>query len=371
MKRLNNYVLLWLSLFAFTWLVYAASSSIMMTDMLSRVRDQWHRPLLNALSLDGKGGDDAWMQVDNGLLKLNKSLVVWSWNLWVPENTTIVIAWWENNQIQSWEFAGIWWWSGNIVNWNYSIIWWWNSNTVNGENSVVVWWINNQWAAWWFVAWWSGNYAWDWGVVLWWENNTTSSWGLVMWSNANAWNGSFSWNAQVGAQWARVNANNGILIWTNKTVSWVNLVVSWFVSVWSEWIVSAQKWDMVYTWWCFYMYDWEYWHAQAWLDSASCKWHPNNLAKTCKFGNTYLQAWDKVKAYKSFLTNWECKKATVECLDWKLITTDTGELWYNSPFCYEYSNVDGDRERIDDGGDGWKGGDCDGDWDCDGDSLIS
>lgn len=283
-----------------------------------------------------KDGNWTWVKIniDNSKNQLNiqNGIVVWdeeSYSKW----TLSSIWWWSNNKIEEGaDYAWIAGWSNNVIEgWNNSVIWWWISNRAQWDNIVIVW---GNWNIWWefgVVIWWGGNEAKNNGIALWGQSNKAWTNSLVMWSWAQ-WDNVFARNANPSQKSARIEAKSWVLIWTTESIPWVSLVVSgavkinWNNSDMNNWVA----WEIRVVDWCFYAYDWKYWHLISKSDSC------NAVQNTgCDFGNVRLQQWDQVTWYKATISN-HCESAKVVCLDWVLVKNDsTHEEGFNSPYCYE------------------------------------
>ena len=275
-----------------------------------------------------------WILTKNSRLNITNGLVVGS-N--VTSEAVATVAWGNGNVIsngstRAWIGGGI---LNKIINGKYSIIGWWKSNEVNWNNVIIAWWENNKWNA-------------DGAVVLWWRWNTSSNGWVVFWGSGNTalwasslvlWEGavwarwSFAWNGEAGSDSARIDANNWVLIGTYETVDWANLVVNWAIKIWWDSDKVPVMWEMRMVDGCFYAYDGANWHV---INQSITGCTALQTAKTCRFGNVELQAWDKVIAYKTNVSI-DCDKESVQvtCTDWKLKNGDDESYVY--PYCHNWT----------------------------------
>lgn len=283
-----------------------------------------------------KNGNWTWVKIniDNSKNQLNiqNGIVVWddeSYSKW----TLSSIWWWSNNKIEeNANYAWIAGWSNNIINlWENSVIWGWINNKAEWNNVVVAW---GQWNEWYnsgVIIWWNSNKAKDNGIALWGQNNEAQANSLVMWSWAK-WKNVFARNAQTEEKSARIEAKSWVLIGTTESIPWVSLVVSgavkinWNSNLDNNWVA----WEIRVVEWCFYAYDWKYWHLISKSDSCSA------VSNTgCDFGNVRLQQWDQVTWYNETIST-SCDSKRVVCSGGILLTVDSNhQQGYNSPYCYE------------------------------------
>ena len=290
---------------------------------------QWmaqHKARVHTLYL--WSGETVGIKTLQNNLIITNWIVVWDANSY-SQSTGASIWWWVGNTIKgNSQYAGIAWWQDNqISSWENSIIGWWLDNGIDGKNAVVAWWQHNTSHSWWSIVWWTENTSENNWVVLGWYHNEAHSNGLALWKNANATYNSFAWNATAEANSARINASNWILIWTTQTITWVNLVVNWPTKIAGSNSATWITWEIRSVSWCFYAYDWVNWH----IINRNTTWNCNafNVPKLCKFGNIELQEWDVVTAYKATLAT-NCESKTVTCKNWELLDT----AWNNN---YKYA----------------------------------
>lgn len=282
----------------------------------------------------------AGMIADSWRLNITNGLVVWNSSV---GSVMVTVGWGIDNGIgSSSQWAGIAGWQQNNIQSDsaYSVIGGWKLNNVKWKNAVI--------------AWWESNIASDSGaVVLWWNGNESSSqYGMVFGGSGNKalwaysfvlWEGavwqqwSFAWNGEATQDSARIDASNWILIGTYDVVDGVNLVVNWAIKIGGDTWALSMAWEIRMVSGCFYAYDWAYWHVVNQSATGCDTISTMPVAKTCKFGNVELQAWDKVTAYKTKIsTNCDSEKseeAVCDPTDWKV---KVGADEYPYPYCYNW-----------------------------------
>lgn len=296
--------------------------------------------------------NDVWIKVQSGAsyLSVLNGLIVWD-NLSASNASWSMIWWWDWNKIYAQNAWIAWWQYNEIQNWAYSAIGWGNHNILWWENSVV--------------AWWSGNRAWNGAVIVGWESNEWSGywvvlWGfhnvtsgnnsLVMWSWSKWSEGSFVWNdgsaehsQNVPENSARIDASNGVLIWTNQRTTGVRLVVNWAVKLWSG--NNNFTWEMSVDWnGCIWASDGVTGHVLGKGSESEC-----TVITWCLFGSTLIQNGDKVTAYvKPYSTDCTGLEAReIMCNGSELCLSDWTQCGYSYdkyyPYCYKVS-ASNDRE---------------------------
>ena len=335
MKQKRNYLLLILVVVFIV--LFNVSSAITIDSELFEGVDYQHRARLHSLFLEKD--DDTWyafaslIAYKNHLI-ISNWLVIWTYNS-VTNSKMGSIWWWLWNSIDDADYAWIAGWTANTISrWDNSVIWWWSNNTIIWSDAVIAWWNNNDATTWGIIVWWQGNTA-EWWIVLWWVGNTSRWWkNLIFWKGAGWWDGSFAWNGEARDYSAYIWARNWVLIWTYDAITWVNLVVNWAVKLgWNDstgWVA----WEIKVVWWCFYAYDWEYWHLinQSW--TWGCEWF--EAAQPCLFWNVQLQAWDRVSAYNAIIST-ECRAEEVVCKNWELVSVDDEtDKSYKYAYCFAW-----------------------------------
>ena len=359
MKNVSKMViLLWCSLLAGIFVVsqvnVANGAWVNIGDIFDSKMDSslWNVARLEKLYLSTTG-NSVWILANLNNIKLLNWLLVHDGtygSMW--ETQMSVVAWWNDNGIVG---TSVW-----IV--------WWQKNYVRGEHSVVGGWSRNAIYSWVdaVIAWGSWNTAWSGTVVLWWLGNIGSvdsadslvlwwifneaQWlnSLVLWSGAKWSYNTFLWkdwwsDVLVQSNSAYIWASGWVLIWTYQPKDGVSLVVSGAIRIWSSELTNTLVWEMMMTWWCFYVYDGVNWHILG-KDSASgwslCINSSINLSKTCRFGSKLLQEWDKVTAY-SVPYSVDCdvvKTSNVSCSWWQLVSQQWS-IEYIYPYCQEISDT--------------------------------
>ena len=340
MKQKKGYKLLLPLIAAFLLaLNFSGAIKITVRNILDDANNYSHRVRLHSLYLtewfeDSEDDYLVWMKTFNNHLLVSNGLLIWKTNN-IEWSRMVTIWWWNNNRIQnsenSWIAGGA---ENKIFTWDNSVIWWWYNNRIEWSDAVIAWWDNNRATAWGIVVWWSGNLAKNKGIVFWWEWNV-ADWfnNLVLGKNAEWWEWSFAWNGKANNYSAYIWAKNWVLIWTYDTITWVNLVVNWAIKLWWDTEASWTPWEIRVVWWCFYAFDWSYWHVinQSW--KSGCTWLP--AVGTCEFWAVQLQAWDKVTAYKDTIST-SCSSSEVVCLNWELVgISNPSEKDYIYPYCHE------------------------------------
>ena len=341
MKQKRNYLLLFPLIAVFLTAVNFSSAAIQISvkNILDWVKV--HQARLHSLYLTEWSDENTydtplvWLKTNGNHILVSNGLLVWKNNS-IEWSSMVAIGWWDSNTIQNSKNSWIAGWNWNrISNWSNSIIWWWSSNTITWPDAVIAWWNSNKATTWGIVVWWSNNTAKNNGVVFWWLSNTAEWYNsLILWSWSKWWNWSFAWNGEAKDYSAYIWAKNGVLIWTYDTIAWVNLVVNGGIKLWWDEKTKWTAWEIRVVWWCFYAYDWEYWHVinQSW--KSNCSWLP--AADTCEFWAIQLQAWDRVFAYKDWIST-DCSSIEVVCLEnWDLVSVSSpNEKDYKYPYCYE------------------------------------
>ncbi len=347
--KLNKSYLLGLSaVFLTIWVIGVVAWVTINTNPDSNLL---HKGRLHTLYLSW--GNDIWMKIWTGdsYLSILNWLIVWLSNevIWSPKS--VVIWWWYGNHIES-QNAWIAGWQSNQINnrGDYSAIGWGRNNRILEENSIIAWWSGNE-SHWGVIIGWEGNLWYDGVVVLWGQGNEAyEKNSLVMWSWAIASEaGSFVWNdgsveylvGNAPENSARIDASNGVLIWTYQPTTGVKLVVNWAVKLWSE--NGNYTWEMSVDWnGCIWASDGVTGHVLGKGSESEC-----TVVTGCLFGSTLLQNGDKVTAYvKPYST--DCTGLDIMCNGSKLCLSDD---WTNCgysydkyyPYCYKISNSD-DRE---------------------------
>ena len=330
MKQKRNYLLLVLA--AIFAVLFNVSDAVIIDSSLLEDTNL-HKARLHSLFLE----DEGWYSFASLIshknhLIISNGLVVWTYNI-VNNSTMWSIWWWLWNSLEGTNYAWIAGWAANrISNWSNSIIWWWSSNTIIWSDAVIAWWNNNEAKTWGIIIGWENNIA-EWWIVFWWAGNKSYWWNnLVFWKDAEWWDGSFAWNGKAESWSAYIWARNGVLIWTYDAITWVNLVVSWAVKLGWDSSTGWTAWEIKVVWWCFYAYDWEYWHLinQSW--TWWCEWF--EAAQSCLFWNVQLQAWDRVSAYNAIIST-ECKAEVVVCKNWELVRADDEtDKSYKYSYCF-------------------------------------
>lgn len=292
-------------------------------------------------------GNSAWMEVWNQKIRLLNWMVVYSgtYRVW-PYAQMAMIWWWDANEVRSSKVWIVWWYSNKVMSDN-SVIGGWRWNVIdNWSTSVIAWWIYNT-ASWWVIVWWWENSVADGGSVVLWGTSNSSQWenGLVLGSGAKGADKSFSRNDggddyNVWSGSARIDASNGLLIWTYQPRNGINLVISGAIRIWKSSGTGAVAWEIMMSWWCFYAYDGEKWYVLGKDSVWSCGGWEMDMSMMCRFGSVLLQEWDRVTAYSTPYSP-DCdtiKNDNVYCTWWQLVaqgwSTD-----YIYPNCYAISGV--------------------------------
>ena len=278
--------------------------------------------------------EEAKIEAKNGLLNLNKGLVVWSGNSALSD---AVVLWWKNNKVESnSDYSTIIWWNDNrIMEWERHIIVWWWQNYVYWKESTILWWtLNKAWSGW-VVLWWKNNEASNNWVVIWWQSNKAGTNSLAMWSWAKAISGSFAWSAEASEWEARIDTNNGVLINTWNSISGVNLLVNGMIKVWWDAItgVNDQAWEIRYVNGCFYSYDGTGWHVMT-INKSGC----TDIAtkESCQWGNVVLQHGDKATWYVAEF-NTSCDPIALRCYNGRVSTSEDDTQTYSS-YCHNFNS---------------------------------
>ena len=330
-QKRNNLLVILVAVFI---ALFNVSNAVVIDSTLLEDTNQ-HSARLHSLFLENEEwASFASLVLHKNHLIISNGLVVWTYNS-VTSSNMGSIWWWLWNSIEYANYAWIAGWTANTISkWDNSVIWWWSSNTIVWSDAVIAWWNSNGATTWGIIIWWENNTA-EWWIVLWWAWNKSYWWNnLVFWKNAEWWDGSFAWNGKAESFSAYIWARNGILIWTYDAITWINLVVSWAVKLgWNDstgWVA----WEIKVVWWCFYAYDWEYWHLvnQSW--TWWCQWF--EAAQPCLFWNVQLQAWDTVSAYNAIISS-ECRAEEVICKNWELVRVDDeNDKSYKYSYCFAW-----------------------------------
>ena len=325
---LNSSRLVWFVVLWALVLLFAGTANGLEIKKLNAVSEHISRLhslyLWDGSSFAGMITRDRHLNITNGLVVGNGSV----------GSNMATVAWGVGNGIGSnsqwaWIAGGEW----NSIQWGAnSVIGWWKSNVIGWNNAVVVGWENNQWtSAGAVVVGWNGNTSSNDGWVAFGGSGNTALWAssLVLWEGAKWQKWSFAWNGEAGQDSARIEASNWILVGTYDTVTGVNLVVKWAMKIGGDTSSASAAWEIRMVDGCFYAYDGVYWHV---VNQSSTWCTAITTAKTCKFGNVELQAWDTVTAYKVPISS-DCsaESAAVTCNNWEL---KVGGVEYKYPYCY-------------------------------------
>ena len=329
--------ILWLMIVCGAWLVFTNWATPTLIPVSPDNNSPEHVLHLHSLFLSSGNIDTgaSWIKANGSNLDILNGLIIQTWaSRDSSKGRLIVVWWWENNTVKG-ENSWIWWWYENqfYVDSDNSAIWWWYNNKIRWNNAVVAWWQSNTANESWVVVGWQSNTASDWVTLWWYKNNANWKNSLVMWQNAKWAKWSFVWNDS--ATWinapqnsARMDTNNGVLIWTFNPIKGVALVVSWAIKLGGDLWSQSLTWEMKVDNGCINVYDGKNWHSLG----GKC-WEILG-GSGCQFGKTFLQDGEVRTCYtKSVSPNCNSTqiKTTVACNNWNLDKTCF-------PYCYNVGN---------------------------------